>query len=511
MLHAGCHIVQVLEEAMSPLQGLEEKIAHSTLPPPRRLRRTRFLQDSSGSSLAVCAASFSMCLVTVHKGRVFTSLVVDAASGWSDDGCRGKKRWDPVLDPLGETGCKVVSVCMSPWALLAIDSKGRVLSAGLCQSGSSSRANRQDSGGQASPGSIAGAMPTPAIEVLEAGESNPSGAPKALRWAQVPGLESLQGASLQSRFGQVFLATRQGELYAWGLSSGDGTPARACSVGLPGSPKDLHSPVRVSGVLGVDRFGFGRAPISSVSCGVAHAVFLSAGVAFAVGQGCRGQLGSGGLRDAEVPVRMALPAHVQVRVAACGLHQTLLVSSEGEAWGCGSNSLGELPVRRFSSGVITPEMALEGLTRWSFEPLPRRLDLLPDTKQFFVISVACGLCSSFFLGDNGAVFMTGSVHCSGPTPYGRPPDHEIHKPYRLKGLPPVREIAVSLTVPLKLPGIPFATLPEATSERPAELSFFRCTASSADEASATKLMAWATPGWDFPVEFHAPHQPSPTA
>jgi len=254
----------------------------------------------------------------------------------------------------------------------------------------------------------------------------------------------------------------------------------------------------------VDRFGFGRAPISSVSCGVAHAVFLSDGAAFAVGQGCKGQLGCGGLRDAEVPVRMLLPAHVKVRGAACGLHQTLLVSSDGEAWGCGSNGLGELPLRRFSPGVITPEMAVDGLIRWSFEPLPRRLDLLPDRKKFFVISVACGLCSSFFVGDDGTVFMTGSVHCGGPRPYGRPPDFEIHQPYRLKGLPPVREVAVSLTVPLKLPGFPFATLPEATSERPAELSLFRCTERSADEASASKLMAWATPGWDFAMELRSP-------
>lgn len=498
MLHSGCHLQQLMEQARKPLRGAASETTMLAEPPPRRLQRGRILQDCQGIEVAVCSSNHSLALVAICEGRVFSSVAVDPFAGWSVS----KERWVQVLDPIGEPSCEIVSVCMSPCALFAVDLRGRVLAASLYDGSISSSARIiRPTVGLVAAGARARelGLSMPAVPDEAAGKM-------ILRWTQVPGLEAVQAQAVQSRFGQVFVVTCQGDLYAWGQFSGDGTPARACSVGLPGSLKNLPEAVRVSGVPGVDRFGFGRAPVTSVACGVAHSIFISESGTYSVGQGDKGQLGYGGLGDSMVPIRMSLAAHVRVRTASCGLHQTLLATTDGEAWGCGSSLLGELPLRRFAAGVITPQMALDGFTRWAFEPVPRRLDLLPDKKKFFVISTACGLCSSFFVCESGAVFMSGTVHCGGPTPYGRPKELELQQPYQLQGLLPVREMAVSLNVPLQLPGIPFATLPEASEERPAELCMFRC-AFNADDVCARTLLAWAAPGWSAPVQIQVPQQP----
>jgi len=141
-------------------------------------------------------------------------------------------------------------------------------------------------------------------------------------------------------------------------------------------------------------------------------------------------------------------------------------------------------------------MAAEGLTAWAFEAVPRVLDLLPPPEELFVTGVSCGLGTSFFLGDSGAVYMSGSVPCDS-TPFGRPQSAEPGVPYRLQNLPRVREMAVSLRVPLKLPGLPFSTLPEGTEAHPSELVVFW----AADEPRA---FAWGAPGGIVPREIHLP-------
>merc|ERR1740129_2218360 len=108
---------------------------------------------------------------------------------------------------------------------------------------------------------------------------------------------------------------------------------------------------------------------------------------------------------------MALPQGLRIRAAACGLRHTLLATTGGEAWGCGGTASGELPVRRSSLGALPPAFAAEGMTAWAFEVTPRLLDLLPSSEDFFVLTVSCGLGTSFFLGENGNVYMTGSVPC----------------------------------------------------------------------------------------------------
>mmetsp|Transcript_82453 Transcript_82453/g.255970 ORF Transcript_82453/g.255970 Transcript_82453/m.255970 type:complete len:206 (+) Transcript_82453:1-618(+) len=189
---------------------------------------------------------------------------------------------------------------------------------------------------------------------------------------------------------------------------------------------------------------------------------------------------------------MALPRGVRVRAAACGLRHTLLATADGEAWGCGGTARGELAVRQRSPGAPPPALATEGFSAWAFEVVPRRMDLLPPPEDFFVMMVGSGLGTSFFLGDDGGVFMTGSVPCD-PAPFGRPKGVEPWVPYRLRNIPRIREISVSLSVPLKLPGIPFSTLPEVTEAHPAEVAIFW----AADEP---RVFAWGSPGGVAPRE-----------
>ena len=72
---------------------------------------------------------------------------------------------------------------------------------------------------------------------------------------------------------------------------------------------------------------------------------------------------------------------------------------------------------------------------------PQTLELLPQ--DFFVTSAACGLCSSYFVTDQGRVLFCGIVaHTS--TPFKRPRDNVPVIPTTIPGLPTVRQVSVSL-------------------------------------------------------------------
>jgi hypothetical protein len=153
-----------------------------------------------------------------------------------------------------------------------------------------------------------------------------------------------------------------------------------------------------------------------------------------------------------------------------------------------------LPILKGSSGALTPAQAAGGHDVWAFEPVPRQLDLLPRADDFFVVGVACGLHSSFFLGDDGRVLFTGSV-VGDPSPFGRPCTHDPKVPFKLEHLPRIREISVSLNVPLKLPGMPFYVLPPLSESRPGEAIIFQA-------ADAPRTFVWSSPGGPLPKEWH---------
>mmetsp|Transcript_58923 Transcript_58923/g.164643 ORF Transcript_58923/g.164643 Transcript_58923/m.164643 type:complete len:637 (-) Transcript_58923:25-1935(-) len=408
--------------------------------PSRAMERSRLLRNRHSMCSAVNLGRGRRLLV-VRDGHAF--IATEASSL--------PESWKQIGSPPGRPDYDIRSVCVSPIALLAVDRVGRVLSTSPC-------------------------------------EDN-----ETLQWIPVKSLEGVEATAVQCRFGHIFVVTRTGELYAWGLASGDGTLARASSVGLPAGPENLLEPMRITSAPGVDRFGFGRAPIWQVACGGTHAVFVTVfGEAFAVGQGREGQLGNRGLGNAMVPTRMVFPDNVRVRTAACGLRHTLLVSEAGNAWGCGGTPWGELPVRNPSPGALPLALAAEGLDRWACEAAPRQLDLLPPLKDFFVLRVACGLHTSFFVSDAGSVLLTGSV-VGVKAPFGRPQGVEPQVPYKLRNLPRIREISVSLNVPLKLPGISFSMLPIGTEARPVEMALFIA-------SEELRAFAWGAPGGVAPRE-----------
>lgn len=441
-LHGGCQLLLL----RAGLDTLESEVVLGCRGAARRLHRAEVLRGLRGSRLAVCAGRARTVAVVRQDGRVHAAAEPTAEL----------EAWSPIgagTACSSDAPARITSLGMSPWTLLAVDENGKVFYA----------------------------------ERAEAEKNQ-----RAFVWVPVQAFKGITARAAFSRFGQMFVVTRDGRLFGWGFASGDFTPARACSIGLPAGPQDVPEPVEITAAPGADRFGFGKLPVRTLACGVAHvAILTECGQAFAVGQGQAGQLGQGGFDDAVVPVRMRVPEGVRIRCAAGGLSHTLLVSTAGEVFGCGSATSGELPVRHMSPGALPPELVAHGYREWAFEPIPRRLDLLPPIGKFFAVGVACGLSTSFFLGEDGSVFFTGTV-LSDPTPFGRPRAQEAKMPHRLRNLPRVREVSVSLNVPLKLPGLPFATIPEVTEGHPGEVALFLAEDSPAP--SPCRVLAWGAPG-----------------
>jgi alpha-tubulin suppressor-like RCC1 family protein len=113
---------------------------------------------------------------------------------------------------------------------------------------------------------------------------------------------------------------------------------------------------------------------------------------------------------------------VVIATAAAGLEHTIFLAIDGVMWGCGSTAHGALAVSeghkggqavqdlahhaargRYPVGVF-PGLETVEETRYSI-PAPVKLNLFPS--EFFVVGVACGLCSSFAISDAGALFFWG--------------------------------------------------------------------------------------------------------
>jgi len=427
----------------------------------RWLQRMRMLYSQRNLESAICIGSLgcNRRMALVNDGKVSTSTEPKPSStkAWS---CISEST--PTATSAGDaqsSSLKMKSLCVTPWALLGVDDNGRVM-----------MAEKKDTG--------------------------------SLHFLPVAGLTGVEASGVYARFGQIYVVTRTGEVYGWGMATdnfGDLSLDQACSRGLPiGGSQNVGKPVLITSAPGLGKFGFGSAPVCTVACGATHAVFVcQTGEAFAVGQGKEGQLGHDTLGDADVPVQMLLPAHAKVRAAACGMRHTLLALTNGEAWGCGGVHADELPILKKSSGALTPAQALEGFTKYAFEAVPRQLDLLPSSDDFFVVGIACGSNSSFFLSDSGEVLFSGVVS-GDPAPFGRPKGADPKIPHKLANLPRIREVSVSLSVPLKvhlpwLPGLTILAMPLATEAQPIEAAIFR----AADEP---KAYLWGSLGGLFPQE-----------
>lgn len=401
----------------------------------RWLHRLRLLrrQHCLASAISIGSLGLNRRVALAKDGQVFTTTesMPSATTSWSSIA-------GPVVeaDAALDNSLQIQSLCMSPFALLAVDAAGRVM-------------------------------------LAEKSEE------KTLRFSLVPALKGVKASGVFSRFGQIYVVACTGEVYSWGMDSGDLTLERNCPMGSPAFGK----------------LNFGAASVRSVACGAAHAVFTcQTGAAFSIGQGEQGQLGYGGFGDKSSPVPMVLPEHAKVRSAACGMRHTLLVLTSGEALGCGGVHANELPIRKLSPGVLRPSQTAEGFTKFAFEAIPRNLDLLPA--DFFVTGVACGVNSSFFLGDIGNVLFTGIV-IGDPAPFGRSRGADPKIPHKIPHLPRISEVSVSLSVPLKIPGpgVSIVALPAASESQPIEAALFR----AADEP---RVFLWGSPGGDRPQELH---------
>eukprot|EP00930_Biecheleria_cincta_P070880 TRINITY_DN5845_c0_g2_i1.p1 TRINITY_DN5845_c0_g2~~TRINITY_DN5845_c0_g2_i1.p1 ORF type:complete len:575 (+),score=71.40 TRINITY_DN5845_c0_g2_i1:72-1796(+) len=242
--------------------------------------------------------------------------------------------------------------------------------------------------------------------------------------------------NLSTRFGQAFAVSDSGEVFAWGLPSGDPErPHLQSSMGFGKIATCLRP-------TALPCFGPGRTPIRSVSTGVSHTIFVSIfGEVYSVGCSQHGKLGLGVHKDMEkhvlVPQKVRFTCHPSpiILAAAAGLRHSLLMSTSGEVWGFGCNSEGQLATSRGSAGM---DSAANSRTLWQ----PKQLDRLP----FFVTGLAAGTWSSFFVTDLGRVYYCGNSsyldiksRC-----FGRPKGWEKARPMRIPGLRRIVEVSVSM-------------------------------------------------------------------
>jgi len=241
-------------------------------------------------------------------------------------------------------------------------------------------------------------------------------------------------AQVATRFGQAYAVTSDGEVYAWGMRSGDPhRPELSCSMGF-GKVATLLHPTRIP-CFGS---GPGATPIRCVASGISHSLFVSIyGEVYSVGRAEDGQLGlaSSALRPechhVMKPAKVSFdtrPSPMVVAVAA-GARHSLFLAATGEVWGCGLAKYGALP--------MTCPVAKRPMT--SSVWVPRLLDRL----QCFCTGIAAGISISFFVGEGGEVLLSGTARQT-PFPFGRSINADPWAPYRIPGLRQIEQVSVSM-------------------------------------------------------------------
>jgi hypothetical protein len=131
-----------------------------------------------------------------------------------------------------------------------------------------------------------------------------------------------------------------------------------------------------------------RAKVIAVAGGLYHSLALSStGTVFAWGWNIVGQLCDGRTTGSDVPVRVAIPADTRVAGMAAGFADSLVVTSTGLVFACGTNYNGTLG---------------DGSTATS--DVPVKVDLPAGTK---VTAVAAGALHGLALTSTGAVLAWG--------------------------------------------------------------------------------------------------------
>lgn len=155
--------------------------------------------------------------------------------------------------------------------------------------------------------------------------------------------------------------------------------------------------------------------VVDVACGSSHTVFVTrSGSVYGCGTGFNGQLGFG--RETEgsrLPMLMRGLEGVHVVRAACGLIHTVLLTSQGSVYTCGSNGHGQLGL-----GL---DLSIEV---WQ----PRLVASLAAAAQPMV-QVACGSLMTMLLTARGRVFVCGGGE---PGVLGLPGITEAREPVELR-------------------------------------------------------------------------------
>jgi alpha-tubulin suppressor-like RCC1 family protein len=223
------------------------------------------------------------------------------------------------MDPILGRRTQLLSVAVSRHAVLALNAEGMLLYAQVKR----------------------GCLSTPGIVELR----------------PLTELEGMQFREIATRFGQAFAINDAGEVYAWGMRSGDSTRQDlACSMGF-GDVRTQLTPAPLPA------FGPGRARIWQVACGITHTLFLSIeGEVFGVGRNDYGKLGMGHARlhvlHPDKMERSTTAPPVPVRGVAAGAQHSLVVAANGSVWGCGAAQQGSLPMRACvqSPGLLSVDL-----------------------------------------------------------------------------------------------------------------------------------------------------------
>jgi alpha-tubulin suppressor-like RCC1 family protein len=167
---------------------------------------------------------------------------------------------------------------------------------------------------------------------------------------------------------------------------------------------------------------------------VSHTLFVSIyGEVYTVGRSEHGKLGLGRAIEAQGQVVRPSKVHFDTRpapsivAASAGAGHSLFLASNGDCWGCGLASAGSLPTTHKAEGNYP--------IVWT----PTHLDKL----DAFCTAIAAGASLSFFVGECGGVFFSGTARQTS-CPFGRSRLLDPSTPYRIPGLKQIEQVTVSM-------------------------------------------------------------------
>eukprot|EP00931_Biecheleriopsis_adriatica_P051645 TRINITY_DN29986_c0_g1_i1.p1 TRINITY_DN29986_c0_g1~~TRINITY_DN29986_c0_g1_i1.p1 ORF type:complete len:545 (-),score=88.01 TRINITY_DN29986_c0_g1_i1:51-1661(-) len=398
-----------VEEACT--QQLHALGAHSFGANPGRAdRQLHRLERQDLAALPSCCASENYSVAVDMYGRLY----VWGRPGWLEDsrrlGLEPSATAPAILSPLRASvliaingtrspAPKIVAVSASRHAILALSMEGRLMFAQVRRKGNGNAAT---------------------FELFPLNE--------------LAGKRILQ---LSTRFGQAFAVDDVGQVYAWGLPTGDpGRPEMKSSMGFGKITTTLYP-------TPLDRFGMSGIPVRYVATGACHTIFVSAfGEAYVVGSSDSGKLGLGQNDRCQVlsPEKICFPSRNKPCIisAAAGFRHSLFLASNGEVWGCGEGRYGQLAGASQKSTRCLPSRSSQAaLLDIAWRPV-----LLPRLNAFCT-SIAAGIATSFFVTEFGHVLFCGMA-VNQQEPFGRSELWHEAKPYKIPGLKNILQVSVSM-------------------------------------------------------------------